>query len=109
MIVLGGLRQQRVDRTKNRMFLLGQIPIIAPLFTRYEDENVDQELVVFIRPMVIRNTDEAFVDAEKRLDTAKDPEGLEAFIENRPANEDGPKDKEQAEEDKKMPTRRFHK
>jgi general secretion pathway protein D len=109
MIVLGGLRQQRTDRTKNRMFLLGQIPIIGPLFTRYEDSDVDQELVVFIRPMVIRNTDEAFVDAEKRLGGTKDPVGLKTFLENKNVSGEESKDEGNPEEVKKMPTRHFHK
>ena len=50
MIVLGGLRQKEVRRTKKRIGLFGQMPIIAPLFTNYEDEDVTIELIVFIRP-----------------------------------------------------------
>jgi general secretion pathway protein D len=114
MIVLGGLRRTRVSRTKSRMFILGQIPIIAPLFTQYNDEDEDQELVVFIRPVVIRNTDEAFVDAQQRLTETKDPEKIQNFMGNRSEvveDESNESDEvpEKPEEAKKMPTPRFHK
>jgi general secretion pathway protein D len=108
MIVLGGLRQQRTRRNKGRMFLLGEIPVIGSLFTSYSDEDVDQELVVFIRPLVIRDTDEAFVDARERLEENTNTEGVQAFIENRP-EEDQEEASEEAEEPEKMPTRHFHK
>ena len=85
MIVLGGLRQQRTKRNKSRMFILGEIPVLGSLFTSYDDEDVDQELVVFIRPLVIRNTDGAFTNAKERLDEMKNPEQVKAFMENQPA------------------------
>jgi general secretion pathway protein D len=110
MIVLGGLRQQRTRRNKGRMFLLGEIPVIGSLFTSYSDEDVDQELVVFIRPLVIRDTDEAFVDSQQRLNEARDPEGIEAFMENRSEEpEEGQDEAEDPNKFKEMPTRNFHK
>jgi len=107
MIVLGGLRQSEIRRSKSRMGLLGQIPIIAPLFTRYEDEEVDVELVVFIRPLVIRNTDEANIDAQRRLIEATNAGDIKAFIEKQKEEPEYVPD--EAEESEKMPTRHFHK
>ena len=84
MIVLGGLRQTEVRRVKKRIGLLGQVPIIAPLFTNYEDEDITVELIVFIRPSVIRNTDEANVDAQERLTKVRYPDEVQSFIDAEP-------------------------
>jgi len=110
MIVLGGLRQHRTQRNKSRMFILGSIPMLGSLFTKYSDEDVDQELVVFIRPVVIRNTDEAFVDAEQRLSETQDPEEIQNFMENVKADEtDNEPQESQEPEQAEMPDRHFHK
>ena len=75
--------------------------------------------MVFIRPVVIRNTDEAFVDAQQRLSETKDPEEIQNFMENVEADETddepeedqemAPDEAEDPNELKEMPTRNFHK
>lgn len=89
MIVLGGLRQTEVRRTKKRIGVLGQVPIIAPLFTGYEDEDITVELIVFIRPSVIRNTDEANIDAQNRLTKVRYPDEVQSFIDAEPITRAG--------------------
>ncbi|MEZ5277721.1 MAG: secretin N-terminal domain-containing protein [Opitutaceae bacterium] len=106
MIVLGGLRGQTIERNKSRMFPFGYVPGIAPLFTRYTDKDIDQELVVFIRPVVIRNTDDAFVDATKRLNQTKDAESVRAFMENEPEESN---EENESSKDSTKPTSHFHK
>lgn len=108
MIVLGGLRQKEVRRTKKRIGLFGQIPIIAPLFTNYEDEDVTIELIVFIRPQVIRNTDAANVDAQKRMSKVRNPEGVQEFIDGAPIMRDSEATPEPAEDETKT-KRSLHK
>ncbi|MBL4575069.1 MAG: hypothetical protein JKY51_03090 [Opitutaceae bacterium] len=52
MIVLGGIRSMRDEKSKGRMFLLGQIPLIRSLFTRKTKRVEVKELLVFIRPVL---------------------------------------------------------
>ncbi len=98
MIVLGGLRQKEVRRTKKRIGLFGRIPIIAPLFTNYQDEDVTIELIVFIRPQVIRNTDAANMDAQERLSKVRNPAGVQSFIDGAPIERDSEATPEPAKE-----------
>jgi general secretion pathway protein D len=86
MVVLGGLRSIRDEKSKGRMFILGQIPIIRELFTRKGKRYDVKELLVFIRPVVIRTTDDATKDAETRLDSLMESEKIKEFME--PSKED---------------------
>ncbi len=86
MVVLGGLRSIRDEKTKNRMFILGQIPVIRELFTRRGKKDDVKELLVFIRPAVIRTTDDAMSDAENRLDSLMESETIKEFMD--PSKED---------------------
>lgn len=67
MIVLGGLTRNSVRRTKTKMFLLGEIPLLGELFTRHVNLNSKQELLIFLRPVVLRNTSDAHANALESL------------------------------------------
>lgn len=54
-IVLGGLRQRDTDYRRNRLFLLGDLPILGPLFQPEEYSVTETELIIFIRPTVVEN------------------------------------------------------
>jgi type IV pilus assembly protein PilQ len=54
-IVLGGLRKKDVNKTVNKIPLLGDIPIICYLF-RFEGEStINSELVVFVTPSIVKD------------------------------------------------------
>ncbi len=67
LIVLGGLQRNEVRNVKSRAFLLGDIPVLGALFRRTTDSTTKTELLVFIKPTVIRNTDEADADARQKI------------------------------------------
>jgi type IV pilus assembly protein PilQ len=54
-VVLGGLRKKDVNKTVNKIPLLGDIPIICYLF-RFEGEStINSELVVFVTPSIVKD------------------------------------------------------
>lgn len=56
--VLGGLMQEHANRNTARIPGLGMVPLLGELFTRRDNATHKSELVVFLRPVVIRNGDE---------------------------------------------------
>ncbi len=64
VLVLGGLRSRSVSSTHGIMFLLGEIPIIGSLFQPDTYDSTQRELIVFIRPTIVKSTSD--VDAMGR-------------------------------------------
>jgi len=53
--VIGGLMQDSIDDTEQSVPVLGQLPLIGELFS-YRDDRVDKtELIIFLRPKIVRN------------------------------------------------------
>ena len=55
--VIGGLMQDTVDESDTSVPLLAAIPIIGQLFNYSNDSHIKTELVIFIRPKVIKRAD----------------------------------------------------
>lgn len=55
VIVLGGLIQDDVTRTDSKVPLLGDIPWLGALFRSTQETHVKRNLMVFLRPTVIRD------------------------------------------------------
>ena len=53
--VLGGLMEDSVNWRTGRVPLVGQLPLIGELFTTRNNAAVKSELVVFLRPVIIRD------------------------------------------------------
>ena len=59
VLALGGLIQQRDGVTKTQVPILGNLPVVGAAF-RTKDDTIDRtELVIFIRPQVVRDDSEA--------------------------------------------------
>jgi MSHA biogenesis protein MshL len=59
--VLGGLMEDEINKNTNEIPLLGRIPLFGNLFQNRDDKTTKTELVIFLRPTVIKN---ASVDAD---------------------------------------------
>ncbi len=59
--VLGGLMEDRVDKVTDEVPLLAKIPLLGNLFQNRNDTTTKTELVIFLRPIVIK---EASVNAD---------------------------------------------
>jgi len=55
VIVLGGLIQDDVTRTNAKVPLLGDIPLLGALFRSTQETHIKRNLMVFLRPTVIRD------------------------------------------------------
>jgi len=53
--VLGGLMEDGIDYKNNRVPLLGQIPLLGEVFTNRNNAARKSELVIFLRPVVIKD------------------------------------------------------
>jgi general secretion pathway protein D len=58
-VVLGGLIQDSESRGRDRIPVLGEIPVVGNLFGTTNSTNIRTELIVFITPRVIRNPEDA--------------------------------------------------
>lgn len=65
VIALGGLIQQRDETSKRQLPILGNIPIIGAAFRTKTDSIRRTELIIFLRPIVVRNTHEAVAVTEE--------------------------------------------
>jgi general secretion pathway protein D len=52
--VIGGLIQANSNKNKNKIFILGDIPIIGPLLTGNNNRNIKTELVLALTPRIVR-------------------------------------------------------
>jgi general secretion pathway protein D len=59
MLVLGGLIEDRLTESENKVPLLGSIPIIGELFRVRSTQKTKSNLMVFIRPRVMRTPEQA--------------------------------------------------
>lgn len=58
-LIIGGLIQERNSKIKTQVPVLGEIPVIGNAFRNKTDTIERTELVIFIRPKVVRNVQEA--------------------------------------------------
>jgi len=66
ILILGGLIQEEVTDSKSKIPLLGDIPLIGFLFRSENTTKTKANLMVFLRPTILRdNKDAAFVTNEK--------------------------------------------
>jgi len=66
ILILGGLIQEEVTDSKSKIPLLGDIPLIGFLFRSENTTKTKANLMVFLRPTILRDTkDAAFVTNEK--------------------------------------------
>lgn len=81
MIILGGLQTENTAKGKTRTSFLGEVPLLGGLFSRHRNETTRSELLVFLRPKVIRSTSDVNADAEEVLDGLQAREKLQRFLE----------------------------
>ena len=66
-IVIGGLTQTEQSKTRTRIPVLGQIPLLGSLFTKSERSEAQTEMVFFITPRIMGQTGHLSPEREKEL------------------------------------------
>lgn len=73
LITLAGFQEAFTDNSRNKVGILGEIPIVNLLFRPKSDTYRQQELVFFIRPKILRTSSDANADALERAESFTDP------------------------------------
>lgn len=66
MIVLGGLIEDNLTESEQRVPLLGSIPVLGELFRVRSTKLRKTNLMVFIRPRIIRNAEQAAIETNAK-------------------------------------------
>lgn len=87
-VVLGGLIEDRATQTRSQVPILGSIPLLGALFRSTETTKQKTNLMVFLKPTIIRNVETGHRIAEDRYEYMraldKDVGKSEAFESVRP-------------------------
>ncbi len=81
IIVLGGLQERQRSLSKNKLALLGDLPVLGDwLFTRRTTQVRTRELLIFIKPNVMLAPSEANRDAHRLLDNLDEKDSVQSYL-----------------------------
>ena len=72
IIVLGGLIEDTLRETDQRVPVLGAIPILGNLFRSRGTEKIKTNLLVFIRPKILRDAQSAAIETNEKYRYIRD-------------------------------------
>lgn len=82
IIVLGGLQERQRTLSKNKLALLGNLPVLGDwLFTRRTTEVRTRELLIFIKPNVMLAPSDASRDARRLLNNLDEKDSVNNYLE----------------------------
>jgi len=81
LVVLGGMQRSKETKNVNRMAVLGEIPVFGNIFRSRGVDFEKRELLVFIRPKVIRDSKDANEDAMEKMNVHPIRPQIEEYIE----------------------------
>lgn len=74
IVVLGGLISDTVNRSEQRVPLLGSIPVLGMLFKTRDYTRTRNNLMVFIRPKILRTPEDAVFETDAKYNYMKTEE-----------------------------------
>ena len=80
--VLAGLQQNKANNTKTFFPLIGRIPVLKNLLSNTDKEYNRTELIIFIRPTIIRNQQQSRDLTKDILDNYEEGETIEDYLED---------------------------
>jgi general secretion pathway protein D len=72
ILVLGGLLEDTLRESDQRVPILGSIPIVGNLFRSRSTDKVKTNLMVFIRPKILRNSSQAALETDSKYNYIRD-------------------------------------
>jgi general secretion pathway protein D len=72
IIVLGGLMSDTVTQSEDRVPVLGAIPLLGNLFKSRSGARQKKNLLVFIRPKILRDADATETTSERKYEEVRD-------------------------------------
>ena len=83
IIVLGGLQENTGSDSQSYFPLIGRLPVIRNIFGNSTDDYNRTEIIIFIRPTVLNNPDQADTLARDYIDRASEKDVVNEYIEKR--------------------------
>jgi general secretion pathway protein D len=71
VLVLGGLLSNSNNENINKVPILGDAPLIGPLFQQKTSSKLKKNLVVFIKPIIVHTRDDAMMLTASKYDEAR--------------------------------------
>lgn len=71
ILVLGGLISNTNNENINKVPILGDLPIIGPLFQQKTENQQKKNLMVFIKPIIMRNDDEVMTITQTKYENIR--------------------------------------
>ena len=71
LIMLGGLLDEQTTQTQQKVPLLGDVPGVGRLFRYKETESTKQNLMLFLRPHIIRNSEQMSRRARRNYESMR--------------------------------------
>ena len=68
IVVLGGLIEDQIQEGEDRVPVLGDIPLLGHLFRYKTRDHTRTNLMIFLRPVIVRNADDAAAVTNPRYD-----------------------------------------
>lgn len=81
VIILGGLQENTRDRTKTYFPLIGRLPIIGDALSGDKAEYVRTELIIFVRPTILRTPSEANAMSLHKMNVIQGGDAVMEFLE----------------------------
>jgi general secretion pathway protein D len=86
VLVLGGLLEDTVRESEQRVPILGSIPLFGALFRTQKSDMVKTNLMVFIRPKIMRNTAQSRFETNTKYNAIRDVLGEDDRIQLMPGS-----------------------
>lgn len=80
VVVLGGLQETTLSDTRGRVSLFGDIPLLGELFRNKRKEERVRELLIFIRPVILADTQQASSEATRMIEESNSREPLDSYL-----------------------------
>jgi general secretion pathway protein D len=72
ILVLGGLLEDVLRESEQRVPVLGSIPILGNLFRSRKTDKIKTNLLVFIRPKILRNAEQAAIETNAKYNQIRE-------------------------------------
>ena len=81
VIILGGLQENKKDVSNTYFPFIGRLPIFKELLSNELVDYTRTELIIFIRPTILKNPSEASEMSQKAIDLLEESEAVKDYLE----------------------------
>ena len=87
IVVLGGLQENTGSDSNDYFPVIGRLPLIRNIFGGSAEDYDRTEIIIFIRPTVLQNTDVAFDVSKGYIEAASETEVIKEYIDTNSTND----------------------